>query len=223
MPSTGQSIAAMMASSARGYFGLTCHSRGWAAPYQTSADRARGREHERQAGGLADAHDGEPREIGGRLLRDGVDHGRERADRVRIADVAAGVAAMQRRLVGMAEVKVGRDRDVAVGREALGELANMPGQAVALVDDDDGGRLRGALGKREECWHLAAQDFSRADAVREIASAAHLATSARKLGSMKPASAGGVANSPMATRASRLACRPSGNSAASGAITCWRT
>src|SRR5215468_7618914 len=37
MPSTGQSIAPMMSSNAFGYFLLTSHSRGCAAPYQTSA------------------------------------------------------------------------------------------------------------------------------------------------------------------------------------------
>src|SRR6185312_4812143 len=184
---------------------------------------------QRQPRGLADAHCGKPCRIGGSFPRKRLGDRRERVERLRIADVATGVAAMERRLVGMAEVEVGRDRDKTVGGEALGKLADVPRQAIALVNDDDGGRrlacVAGSCRLGEERRHLAACDPAGANPLGDVAwGVAHFAaTSARKLGSMKLDSGGGAANSPMVTRASRLALRPSSNNAASGAITCWRT
>ena len=204
--------------------GLPLARLGGTVPDQRGADRARRREHERQARGLAHAHHGEPRHVGLRHRGERIDHRVERAQRVRVAHVAPGVAAMQRLRVGVPEIEVGRDRHVSVAGKTLGELADVPHQPVTLVDHDDGGRLCDAFRRRDVCRHVAAHDAPGADAIRDIAGAAHFfATSARKLGSMKPASAGGVANSPIATRASIFCCRPSVNSAASGAITCWRT
>ena len=169
------------------------------------------------ARGLADAHHGDAGEIRLRHAREGRDRGIEAGGGLGIAHVVADVAAMQRLLVGMLEVEVGRDRHVSLAREAFGEFAGVAHQPVALVHHDDGGRLRVARGDREEGRHVPAGNL-------RAANAAHCAgprrnASVRKSASMNRASGGGVLSSPMATRASRLALRPSSNSAESRAIT----
>ncbi len=113
----------------------------------------------------------------------------------------------------------------SIARKALREVAGVADEPVALVNDHDGGRFRVAFRRRHEGRHSAAAGRPAADAARHIVmSVPHgRDASARKLASMKPASGGGSWSSPIATKASRLAFSPSGNSAASGAITCWRT
>src|SRR6202040_3570717 len=94
-----------------------------------------------------------------------------------------------------------------------------------LVNDDDGGHRRGAVRHRHEGRHPAAAGRPVARAARDLRrrTGHGRVASARKLVSRKPASGGGSVSSPIATKASRLAFSPSGNNAASGAITCWRT
>ena len=107
-------------------------------------------------------------------------------ERVRIADVAAGVAAMERVLIRMLEVKVRRDGDKAVAGETLRQIAGVADEAVALVHDDHGGSLRGAIRHGNEGRHAAA-----AVGVRRPHAGHCFDASARKLASMKPSSGGG--------------------------------
>ncbi len=109
---------------------------------------------------------GEPRRVG---LRDRAASasivGVERDQGVGIADVATGVAAMQRLLVGVPEVEVRRDGDEAVARETLRQVAGVADEPVALVHDDHGRGLRGAVRHGDEGRHVAgAGDRRAADA-----------------------------------------------------------
>ena len=158
MPSTGQLTAAMISSSGRGYLLLTTHSRGWAAPYQTSAaeigcDAATTSgsrpvwqmpmiaSRDRSTCGIA---------FNAPMVRS------ERNQSIRVADVAAGVAAMERVLVRMPEVEIRRDGDEAVARETLRQVACVAHQAVALVHDDHGGSLCRIIRHGDEGRHAAA-------------------------------------------------------------------
>ena len=135
-----------------------------------------------------------------------------------IGDVAAGVAAMQRRLVGMLEIKVGRDGDEAVAREPLRQVADVADQAVALVHDDHRGCPCRGVRHRDKRRHAAgAGNHARGNPGHCFDACA------RKLASMKPVSGGGSARSPMATSASKLALMPSSNNPAARAITCCLT
>jgi hypothetical protein len=95
-----------------------------------------GGDDEGQPCGLANAHDGEPAGISLRDRRQPVDDGFERGQRVRISDVAIGVAAVERLLIRMREIKVRSGRNEAIGRKTLREIAGVPDESVALVDHD---------------------------------------------------------------------------------------
>ena len=148
-------------------------------PDQRRGDRPARRDHQWQPRGLANAHDRQPGQIGLRDRLQGIDGASERDHRVRIADVAADVAAMQRRLVRVPEVEIGRDCDQAVAREALGQIAGVLHQAVALMHHDHGGRLGRRLRDRDERRHaVRTLDRRGADALH------YFEASARKLASM---------------------------------------
>ena len=187
-----------------------------AVPDQRGGDRAGRGDHQGQPAGLAHPHDGDPRRVGLRDRRQRVDHGAERYRGLGVAHVAIGVAAVERLLVGVAEVKVRRDGGIAGAGEPLREVAGVLHEAVAFMHHDHGGYLCGALGHRHEGRHVPERR-------RPAAHAGHsFAASPRKLASMKPASGGGVVISPSATSASKLAAMPSGESAASRAMTSKR-
>src|SRR5262249_57561426 len=61
--------------------------------------------------------------------------------RLRVRHLVADVAAVKRRLIRMLVEEIRRDADEAVAREALGEVARVPHQAIALMHEHDGGHF----------------------------------------------------------------------------------
>ena len=130
----------MISSSARGYLLLTAHSRGWAAPYQTSA-AAIGRDAATTSGSrpvwqtpMIASRVGSACGIASKASMAAP----RATDSVGIGDVASRVAAMERLLVRVLEVKVRRDGDKAVTRETLRQIARVADEAVAFVHNDHG-------------------------------------------------------------------------------------
>src|SRR5205823_6577827 len=108
----------------------------------------------------------------------------------------------------------GRDRDQAVAREALGQIAGVTHEAVALVHHDHDRHLGIGVWHRSEGRHpCAAGDGAGANLAHGFDA------SARRLASTKFVIGGAAGKSPIATSASRLALMPSSNSAPSRATT----
>ena len=87
--------------------------------------------------GLADALDGDPFGVdlgqGGEFRNCAV----EIVDGFHVLERVAGVAAVQRLLVGMLVEKVRRDADEAVAGESLGKIAGVLNQSITLVHEHD--------------------------------------------------------------------------------------
>ena len=90
--------------------------------------------------GLTNSHHANPVRIRLRYLRDRLDSGFKAHKRLGIAHLVTRVAAMQRLLIWVLEVKIGRERNKAVTRKALRQIARVTHEPVALVHDDDRGR-----------------------------------------------------------------------------------
>jgi len=107
------------------------------------------------AAGLTDAFDGDPRGIDLRQRRDFGNRGLEIRHGLRVRHVVTDVAAVERCLIRMLVEEIRRDADEAVAREALGEIAGVPHEAIAFVHEHDRGRFGVRRRKGEEGGKLA--------------------------------------------------------------------